>query len=171
MALQKWAAPAGSPLLSTQTATGDPGNQVLRSFEQFYASSADTIVGATLKISTAGSLTTTGAPTASIALSAHGATLLVLVPTAAAGATGQLWTCEATVITRGFDSAGNMSIAYWYRIAGLSASDLTGVGTVISSSSGAFSSWTFNIGWDATADDADSGDIITVEAADALWIG
>lgn len=169
MALQKWAAPAGSPLLATATVAGDPGNQSLAGIDYLaYASDGDIAIGATLKAHMAGTLTTTGAPTAAVVLGLFGLPLDSVNATPS-GVTDRPWYVDATATVRSVDAAGTRTISYSYRIVGLFATDVVAVGTTTAGSGvGALG---LVAGWDSGTDDADSGDIINIIVADALWIG
>lgn len=167
MALQKWAAPAGSPLLSTLTDTG-PAGTFAASYSQTFAATSDIAVGAVAKIFAAGTITTTGTPTAVWTVNAFGAGPADQTIVAPTGVTGQKWTIEGTIVLRSLSGSSSGTFAYDIRIVGLGAADVHLIGTQTTNISGSFS---VAVNWDSNANDADAGDIITIDLADALWIG
>lgn len=166
MALQKWAAPAGSPLLSALTDTG-PAGSFAATYSQTFASTADIAVGATLKIFAAGTVTTTGTPTLAWDALGLGGGLTTQTLVSPANVTGQEWTIEATITLRSLSGSQGVFV-HDIRVSGLSATAVHEIGTVTANIS---ASLNVGVNWDSTANDADSGDIITMELCDALWIG
>lgn len=171
MALQKWAAPAGSPLLTTLTTTGPSTNPISKTVD--YATDGDLIPGTEIHVVARGRLTTTGSPTlawgfgalgldplSGFNLSSTGNTAAV-----AANVTNQLWMIEGRYTVNG---AGDEQL-YWFKTTGLFATDLEQMG--VTSGIGVGATWGVVFAWDSVAADADAGDTISIEQASALWIG
>lgn len=165
MALQKWAAPAGSPLISTVTLTGSPGSQPDGGPSVTFGAAGDIAVGAVVRLSAHGVITTTGAPTMYLGVGAMGAepTALNGTFTAPTGVTAQPWRIDLLV---SYDGAAGRCRA---SVEGLTSADFF-VSEVVNIAT-LSATWTVTIGWDANADDADSGDIIVIHGAVAEWIG
>lgn len=166
MANQKWVSPAGAPATADYSATGPSGSFV---YSREFGSAGDLGVGATVEMFAAGTLTTTGAPTANILISAlagNTGTDGVSIPvTASADVTDRQWRLHASFTVRASNADDTLDYAYWYSIVGLADSEVTGSGVKTNVSPSAFlyvfASW----------DTADSGDTISMSQAYGKWIG
>lgn len=163
MALQKWAAPAGSPLLATRTVTGPNGTSPL-DLSVAFGAQGDIAVGAVLRLTAHGLITTTGTPTITFTPSLFNvATATFVAPLdASADLTAQVWH---------LDMAGTYdgtNIRYTGTLKGITDADVVFsevVGPVDVDTYGAF--WNLAIDWDT----GDSGDVLIVHGAFAEWIG
>ena len=166
MALQKWAAPAGV-LQSTVTDTGPVGSGSQAFSEFAFAATSDIAPGATLKLFAAGTLTTTGSPTVQWSAQGFNGGGLFGTDACPAGVTDRPWTIEATIVVQSIAGTSG-TFAHDIRITGLLATDQHLIGTATAGIGATFS---LGVLWDADANDADAGDILTTYIADALWIG
>lgn len=176
MALQKWGTPAGTPLLVTRTADGAVPNSAFQ--DAVFGASGDVAIGAVMRITAHGLITTTGTPHLFLNISAfsitppaaffdYGTFNYIALP-AAAGVTNQPWKVDVLAT---YDSA---NIRYLVEVLGLLTTDMrvselvnvAGVGATIDGD------YTFEVGWNNPGPpDSDAGDQIVLHGVHAEWWG
>lgn len=172
MSSQKWVSPAISSLVTTQTAAGPADGTALGIIQQTFASAGEINIGSSYRVILHGTVTTTGTPTVLVRATVNGFTAVVEeTGTTASGVTDRSWRIEYVETYRGLTGAFP-EFGYSLSIRGLFATDQLYSG-VLNESTLANPSTTIDVTvrWDQTANDADSGDVLTVHGGIAEWVG